>query len=96
LLVALPAVGQEFTLSGIATDGNVSVEQLESAIKSVEAREDLADEISSGVIEQLRDAQAQIQNKLAAEAAAESFTQALITAPAESDELRVTGGAHRR
>ncbi len=67
VLLALPAVGQEFTLSGIATDDNVSVEQLESAIKSVEAREDLADEIRGGVIEQLRDAQAQIQNKLAAE-----------------------------
>jgi hypothetical protein len=35
LLVALPAFGQEFTISGIAADGNVSVEQLESAIKSV-------------------------------------------------------------
>ncbi len=88
VLLAFPAVGQEFTLSGIATDDNVSVEQLESAIKSVEAREDLADEIRGGVIEQLRDAQAQIQNKLAAEAAAESFTQALNTAPAESEKLR--------
>ena len=88
ILAALPVVGQEFTISGIASDGNVSAEQLESAIKSVEAREGIADEIRGGVIEQLRDAQAQVQNKLAAEAAAESFTQALSTAPAESEELR--------
>jgi potassium efflux system protein len=88
VLAALPAAGQEFTISGIAADGSVNAEQIESAIKSVEAREDLADEIRGNVVDQLQDAQAQVQNRLAAEAAASAYTEALISAPAETAALR--------
>jgi potassium efflux system protein len=90
LLASLPVSGQEFSLSGISADGSASAEQLESAIKAVEAREGLEDETRSKVIEQLRDAQAQIQNQLAAEAAAAAFIATLDSAPAETATLRAT------
>ena len=88
LLISLPAAAQELTVSGIAADGTVSVEQLDSAIESVEAREGLDDETRNSIVEQLRDAQAQVRNRLAAEAAATLFAEALNTAPVETEALR--------
>ena len=87
-LAALPVAAQDVAIPSIGADGSPSVEQLESAIQSVEAREGLSDEVRASIIDQLRDAQRQIQNRLAAEAAATAFTDSLNTAPAEAAALR--------
>ena len=87
-LAAPPVAAQDVAIPSIGVDGSLTVEQLESAIQSVEAREGLGDEVRSGVIDQLRDAQTQVQNRLAAEAAALAYTESLSTAPAESAALR--------
>jgi potassium efflux system protein len=87
-LAALPVAAQDVAIPSIGADGSPSVEQLESAIQSVEAREGLSDEVRASIIDQLRDAQTQIQNRLAAEAATTAFTDSLSTAPAEAAALR--------
>jgi potassium efflux system protein len=88
LLAALPVAAQDLTISNIAADGSLSLEQLESAIQSVEASDGISDEIRSSVIDQLSDAQTHVQNRLAAEVAAEVYTDSLNTAPAETEALR--------
>ena len=88
LLAALPVAAQDVAIPRIGADGSPSAEQLESAIQSVEAREGLSDEVRASIIDQLRDAQTQVQNRLAAEASAAAFTDSLSTAPAETEALR--------
>jgi potassium efflux system protein len=75
-------------IPAIPTDGTVSAEQIQSAIAAVEAREGLDDETRARVIDQLRDAQAQLQNRQSSQAAAAAFTKSLQTAPAETEKLR--------
>jgi potassium efflux system protein len=72
----------------ISAQGSVSAEQIESAIAAVEAREGLAEETRTGVIDKLRDAKAQLQNAQLARADASTFAEAIQTAPAETDRLR--------
>jgi potassium efflux system protein len=72
----------------VPSGGTVSVEQLETAINAVSAREGLAEETRSAVIDQLRDAQSQLQNRIAAEAATAAFSEALETAPPATMALR--------
>jgi potassium efflux system protein len=88
LSISLVVKAQDISLSGIATDGSATAEQLESAIRSIEARDGFEEETRVKVLEQLRDAAAQLQNRLSAEAAAQAFTAALNEAPAESEALR--------
>ena len=88
LLAALPVAAQDVTIPRIGADGSLSVEQIESAIQSVAAREGFSDELRSSVVEQLRDAQTQIQNRLAAETTAAAHIDSLLTAPAETESLR--------
>ena len=88
LLISPFANGQDFSISSTELDANVTLEQLETAIRDVEARENLDAETRSKVIEQLRDAQAQVQYRLAAEIAIKAYQSTLITAPAETAALR--------
>ena len=81
---------QELPIPGVPVDGSVSAEQLEEAIKAVETDEDLDEETRARVVEQLRDAGVQVQNRLAADVAASAYTDALTTAPAETERLRAT------
>jgi potassium efflux system protein len=87
-LVAPPLAAQDAAIPQIAADGSVSIEQIESAIQSVTAREGISDEIRSSVVGHLRDAQTQVQNRLASETAAATYADSLITAPAETELLR--------
>lgn len=87
LLVSL-AFGQDPSISGIPVGTDVTVEQLESVITAIEAREGLEAKTRGQAIEQLRDAQAQIQNRKAAEAAAAAYAATLDTASAETESLR--------
>jgi potassium efflux system protein len=75
-------------IPSIPTDGTISSQQIESAIAAVEAREGLDDETRARVIDQLRDAQAQLQNMQSSQAAAAAFSQSLQTAPVETEKLR--------
>ena len=88
LLATVPVAAQDVTIPGIAADGSLSIEQIESAIQSIATREEISDEVRSSIVEQLRDAQAQVQNRLAAETAASAYTDSLLTAPAETESLR--------
>ncbi|MEJ2322799.1 MAG: hypothetical protein P8Z31_10860, partial [Gammaproteobacteria bacterium] len=66
----------------------MSAEQIESAIAAIEAREGLSEETRNKVIEQLRDAEAQLQNTKSARDSAAAFAEAIRTAPAETEKLR--------
>jgi potassium efflux system protein len=72
----------------VPTEGSITVEQLEAAINAVVVREGLDEETRSRTVDQLRDAQAQIQSRIASEAAAARFAEALKAAPAETERLR--------
>ncbi len=72
----------------IPVDGTVSSEQIETAIVAVEALDALDDDTRATVVDQLRDARAQIQYKLAAEATTADFIEAINTAPTETERLR--------
>jgi potassium efflux system protein len=90
LLAALPVAAQDVTIPRIGADGTLSIEQIESAIQSVEARDGLSNELRSSIVEQLRDARTQVQNRLTAETTAAAYTDSLSTAPAETESLRAS------
>ena len=94
-LAALPLAAQDVTIPRIGADGSLSIEQIESAIQSVAAREGFSDELRSSIVEQLRDAQAQVRNRLAAETTAAAHIDSLLTAPAETESLRAGTGIGR-
>ncbi len=87
LLAASPAWAQS-PIPQLAAEGSISAEQIESAIAAVEAREGLGEETRTKVIDQLRDAKAQLQNAKSARADAAAFAEAIQTAPAETERLR--------
>ena len=72
----------------LAADGSVSAQQIDSAIAAVEAREGLDEETRTRVVDQLRDAQAQLQNAKSARESAATFAAAVRSAPAETEQLR--------
>jgi potassium efflux system protein len=88
LSAGLATAWQDVSLPAVSADDSVSVEQLDAALAAVEAREDLDDETRTSVIERLRDAQAQVQIRVAAENAAQGFAAQLETAAAEAEALR--------
>ena len=75
-------------IPAIPSEGTISAEQIQSAIAAVEAREGLDEETRNRVIDQLRDAQAQLQNILSSRTAAAAFAESVQTAPAETENLR--------
>ena len=91
LLVTLPgAAWPALSIPVMPADGSVTVEQLESAIRAVEASGEISDENRVRVVEQLRDAELQVQNRIAAEARAATYAEALNSAPAETEALLAT------
>ena len=80
-LIAAASAWSQTVIPSVPSDGSVSMEQIESAIAAVEVQEGFDEETRGRVIDQLRDAQAQIQNRLSAEAAAAAFAEAIDTAP---------------
>lgn len=88
LLLCTAAAGSDSPIPAVPVDGAINAVQLETAIRAVEAREGLDEETRTTVVDQLRDAQAQLQNELSAESAAAAFAAALDTAPAETARLR--------
>ena len=88
LLLSLPAVGQDQQFSDVAAKDDITVAEVDSMIEATSSREDLDDETMAQVLEMLRDARAQIQIRLDAEAAAAGFAASLNTAPARLEELR--------
>jgi potassium efflux system protein len=88
LLAALPAATQDVLIPDISEAGDVSVDEIQATIESVESRESIAEELRTSVLEQLRTASNQVQSRQAAEAEAVAFGDALTTAPAEIAALR--------
>ncbi len=87
-LVSLPAAAQDIVISGVTiTDEDMAV-QIDSAIAVVEGRQGLDAETRADVIQLLRDADAQLESKINADAMAEQFAAALDTAPAKTVALR--------
>ena len=72
----------------LGADRSISAEQIESAIVAVKARDGLDEETRRKTIDQLRDAQAQLQNATSARAAAAGLAESIQTAPAETEKLR--------
>jgi potassium efflux system protein len=90
ILVSSPVAAQEITVSGVTINGDDAAAQIEAAIKAVEGRQGLDDEIRATLLGLLRDAGAQLQIKLNADFAAEQYAAALDTAPNETDALRAS------
>ena len=90
LLAAVPAFGQEALLSDAVEDDSISVEQIDSALATLESRQGLDEETRGKVSEYLLEARVQVQNKLNAEASAEKYAATLETAPVETAKLRAT------
>ena len=88
LLATLPVTAQEVRIPDVSEAGDISAETVQSTISSVEGLENIEDELRASVVEQLRSAATQIQARLAAEKAAVAFSDALTTAPAETEAMR--------
>ncbi|MDJ0916997.1 MAG: mechanosensitive ion channel [Woeseiaceae bacterium] len=85
---AVAAQTADSPIPSVRSNGDVGSEQIDVAIQNIEAREGLDDETRDLVISQLRDAQAQIGNRRAAESAAAAFAMALDAAPGEIRQLQ--------
>jgi len=81
-------VSADSPIPQLSADGSVTAEQIDSAIAAVEAREGLDGETRTKVVDQLRDARAQLQNTQAARESAAAFAVSIKTAPAETQQLR--------
>ncbi|MDH4072655.1 MAG: mechanosensitive ion channel [Gammaproteobacteria bacterium] len=87
-LAAATVAAQEPSFGTIPTDGTATVEQIDGLITTVEARADLEETLRTSVLEQLRDARLQVENRIAAERAAAEFADALINLPAQTRAIR--------
>jgi potassium efflux system protein len=88
LLTALPGAAQDVLIPDVSEAGNLSADAIQATIESIDTLEGIDDELRTSVLEQLRNAVTQIQNKQAAEQAAVAFADALTTAPAATEVLR--------
>jgi potassium efflux system protein len=89
LLLAAGAAAADLSIPLVSAADSISVEQLETAINAVMAREGLSAETRNAIVDRLRDAQALLQNRESSESMAEAFANALETAPAETQALRL-------
>ena len=87
LVFSAPATA-ESSIPDVPSDGSITPQQIEAAINAISANDTLVEETRTAVIGQLRNAQAQLQNRLAAEAAKNAFTASLETAPLQTEALR--------
>ena len=87
-LAAATVAAQEPSFGTIPTDGTATVEQIDGMIATVEARSDLDETVRTSVLEQLRDARAQVQNHIAAVQATTEFADTLINLPAQTRAIR--------
>ena len=88
LLVALPVAAQDVLIPDASEAGDIGIDTVLATIESVSGLESIDEELRTSVLEQLRNAANQIQNRQAAEQAAVVFSDALTTAPAETEALR--------
>jgi hypothetical protein len=88
LLLAAATAAADLSIPLVSAADSISIEQLETAINAVTAREGLSDETRAAIIDRLRDAQAQLQNRQSSESMADAYAKALETAPVETEALR--------
>ena len=88
IFLSSAVAAQDLLISGVAISEDDTAAQIESAIAAVEARKGLNDDVRRRVLEYLRDAEAQLQNRINATRVANNFAATLDTAPAETRRLR--------
>jgi potassium efflux system protein len=88
LIAAFPVAAQDVLIPEVSEAGNIGGDTIQTTIESVDSLEAIDDELRTSVLEQLRNAATQIQNRAAAEQAAVAFSDVLTTAPAETETLR--------
>ena len=88
LLLAGGIASADLAIPLVAAGDSITTEQLETAIDAVTAREGLNTETRTAIIDRLRDAQVQLQNRQSSQATAAAFANALETAPVETQALR--------
>ena len=88
LLLAAGAATADLSIPLVSAADSMTTEQLETAINAVTAREGLSPETRAAIIDRLRDAQALLQNRQSSESMADAYSNALETAPAETQALR--------
>ena len=88
LLLSAAALAVDSLIPAWSGDDSISAEQLETAINAVSAREGIGEDTRKAVIDQLRDAAVQIQNRTAADAATAAFMAALQSAPEQTRALQ--------
>jgi potassium efflux system protein len=88
VLATAPATAQELVIPDISEAREIDAEAVSRTIESVQALENIDEQLRSSVIEQLQNAAMQVQNREAAEAAATSFSESLTAAPSRTEELR--------
>jgi potassium efflux system protein len=89
LLLATSIVAADLSIPHVSAGDSITVEQLDTAIDAVNAREGLGNETRNAIIDRLRDAQAQLQNRKSSESTAAAYAKALETAPIETAALRL-------
>jgi len=79
---------QQTSFDTVPTDGTATVEQVDGVIAAIEASADLDPALRTSVLEQLRDARAQVQSRIGSTQAATEFADALVTLPAQIRTIR--------
>jgi potassium efflux system protein len=89
LLLAAGPSAADLSIPLVSAGDSITTEQLETAINAVNAREGLSNETRNAIVDRLRAAQAQLQNRQSSESMAAAFARTLETAPVETQALRL-------
>ncbi|MDJ0907377.1 MAG: mechanosensitive ion channel, partial [Woeseiaceae bacterium] len=92
ILIAVPVAAQDVMIPDVSEAAAVGIDSVERMIGAVESLDGIDDELRTAVLEQLRNAATQIQNRQAAEQAAAVYSDTLAAAPVEIDRLRALLG----
>ena len=87
-LMAIPVAAQDVTIPDVSEAGELSVDTVQATIGAVESLDGIDEELRASLLRQLRNAATQIQNRQTAEQASLIYSDALTTAPEETERLQ--------
>jgi potassium efflux system protein len=87
-LTAIPVAAQDVMIPDVSEAGELSVDTVQATIGAVESVDGIDQELRASLLMQLRNAATQIQNRQAAEQTAVAYSDALATAPLETERLK--------